>query len=97
MHPALKNSPSTFIGATKFILHFSCIIVRISSFVFIVVNVVRLYLVPHFTQKKLGFGPSFYRMKLNTTQNFWQKVSILHFGFWPRETKKKIKKSSPTP
>jgi hypothetical protein len=47
----------------------------------------------HFTQKKLGFGLSFCRMKLNTMQNFWQKVSILHFGFWPQEIKKKSKKT----
>jgi hypothetical protein len=31
-------------------------------------------------------------------QNFWQKVSILHFGFWPQEAKKKVKKQkSPHP
>jgi hypothetical protein len=36
-------------------------------------------------------------MELNTMQNFWQKVSILHFGFWPQEAKKKTKKLSPTP
>jgi len=27
-------------------------------------------------------------MELNTMQNFWQKVVILHFGFWPQEVKK---------
>jgi hypothetical protein len=34
-------------------------------------------------------------MELNTMQNFWQKVSILHFGFWPQEAKKKPKSSHP--
>jgi hypothetical protein len=43
----------------------------------------------------LGFVLSFYRMELNTMQNYWQKVSILHFGFWPQEIKK-AKKPSPT-
>jgi hypothetical protein len=32
-----------------------------------------VYLVSHFTQKILGFGTSFYRMELNTMQNFWPK------------------------
>jgi hypothetical protein len=37
-------------------------------------------LVPHFTQKILGFGPSFCKMKLNTMQKFWQKG--IHSPFW---------------
>jgi hypothetical protein len=49
-------------------------------------------LVSHFTQKILGFGPSFCRMELNTMQKFFgKKVSILHFGFWPQEIKKNQK------
>jgi hypothetical protein len=30
-------------------------------------------------------------MELKNMQNFWQKVSILYFGFWPQEAKKKPK------
>jgi hypothetical protein len=45
-------------------------------------------LVPHFTQKILGFGLSFCRVELNTMQNFWQKGTILYFGFWPQEAKR---------
>jgi uncharacterized Fe-S cluster-containing radical SAM superfamily protein len=57
-------------------------------------------LVPHFIQKILGFSPSFYRMKLNTMQKFWQKG--IHFSFWilaSRDKKKsqEAKKPSPTP
>jgi hypothetical protein len=40
-------------------------------------------LTSHFTQKNLGFDPSFCKIELNTMQNFWQKVSILYFEFWP--------------
>jgi len=43
-------------------------------------SLLRVCLVPHFTQKILGLGPSFYRMELNTMQNFWQKG--IHFPFW---------------
>jgi hypothetical protein len=37
-------------------------------------------LVPHFTQKILGFGSSFYIIELNTMQIFWQKN--IHSSFW---------------
>jgi hypothetical protein len=57
----------------------------------------RVCLVSYFTQKILGFGPSFCRMELNTMQIFWQKVSFLYFGFWPQETKKAKKLKSPHP
>jgi hypothetical protein len=40
----------------------------------------RVCLVPHFTQKILGFGLSFCRMELNTMQNFWQKGIHSPFG-----------------
>jgi hypothetical protein len=50
-------------------------------------------LVPHFIQKFLGFGPLFCKMELNTMQNFWKKVFILHFGFWSQEAKKKSQKA----
>jgi hypothetical protein len=36
-------------------------------------------------------------MELNTMQNFWQKVSILHFGFLPQEAKKAKKPKNPHP
>jgi hypothetical protein len=55
-------------------------------------------LVPHFTQKILGFGPSFYKMKLNTMQKFLAKrylFSILDFGL-KRPKKPKAKKLSLT-
>jgi len=39
-------------------------------------------LVSLFSQKNLGFGPSFCKMQLNTMQIFFgKKVVILHFGF----------------
>jgi hypothetical protein len=56
-------------------------------------------LVPHFTQKILGFGPSFCKIKLNTMQNFWQKG--IHSPFWilasrGKKKSQKAKKLSPT-
>ena len=36
-------------------------------------------LVPIFSQKILGFSSSFYKMKLNIMQNFWQKGSYSLF------------------
>jgi hypothetical protein len=58
---------------------------------------VRVCLVSRFTQKNLGFDPSFCRMKLNTIQNFWQKV--IHSPFWilASRGKKKAKKPSSIP
>jgi hypothetical protein len=56
----------------------------------------RVCLVSYFTKKNLGFGPSFYRMKLNTMQIFWQKS--IHSPFWilaSRGQKKKPKSSHP--
>jgi hypothetical protein len=48
-------------------------------------------LIPHFTQKNLGSGPSFYKMELNTMQNFWQKD--IYSPFWFLVTRsQKIKK-----
>jgi hypothetical protein len=51
----------------------------------------------YFTKKILGFGPLFYKMKLNTMQIFWQKG--IHSSFWilASRGKKKTKKPSPTP
>ena len=42
----------------------------------------RACLVPHLSQKFLGFGPPFCRMELNTIQNFakWLPFCILDFG-----------------
>jgi hypothetical protein len=57
----------------------------------------RVCLVLHFTQKILGFGPSFCRMKLNTMQKIWQKG--IHFLFWilASRGKKKAKKAKKKP
>ena len=55
-------------------------------------------LVPLLFQKKLGFGSSFCKMKLNTMQIFWQKSS--YFPFWilaSRGQKKKPKRASRGP
>jgi hypothetical protein len=60
----------------------------------------RVCLVLHFTQKILGFGPSFYRMELNTMQKILAKrylFSILDFGLKRQKKGKKQKKPSPTP
>jgi hypothetical protein len=48
-------------------------------------------LVPHFTQKILGVGPSFCRIELNTMQNFWQKG--IHSPFWILASSGQKKKS----
>jgi hypothetical protein len=49
-------------------------------------------LVTHFTQKILGFGPSFCKMELNIMQNFLAKrypFSILDFGLkWQKKKPK---------
>jgi hypothetical protein len=50
---------------------------------------------PYFTQKILGFGPSFYRMELNTMQNFWQKG--IHSPFWILSSRGQKKPKSPHP
>jgi hypothetical protein len=50
-------------------------------------------LVSHFTKKKLGFDPSFYRMELNTMQKIRYTFSVLDFGL--KRTKKKPKNSYP--
>jgi hypothetical protein len=34
---------------------------------------IRVRLVPRFTQKNLSFDLLFYRIELNTMQNYWQK------------------------
>jgi hypothetical protein len=52
-------------------------------------------LVPHFIQKNLGFAPSFYRMELNTMQNFWQKC--IHSPFWILASRKKSQKAKKNP
>jgi len=57
-------------------------------------NRLRGCLVPLLFQKNLNFGSSFCKMQLNTMQKFWQKMVILHFGFWPQEAKKKPKRVS---
>jgi hypothetical protein len=51
----------------------------------------RVCLVLHFTQKILGFGLLFYRMELNTMQNFWQKD--MHSPFWILASRGKKKRS----
>jgi hypothetical protein len=40
----------------------------------------RVCLVSHFTQKKLGFGLSFYRVEQNIIQTFWQEEIHKKFG-----------------
>jgi hypothetical protein len=60
------------------------------------IDMFRLCLVPHFTQKKLGFGLSFCRIELNVMQNFLAKMysfSILDFGL--KRPKKKPKSPHP--
>jgi hypothetical protein len=52
-----------------------------------------VYLVSHFTQKILGFDPSFCRIKLNTMQNFWQKG--IPSSFWILASKGKKKSLHP--
>jgi hypothetical protein len=52
-------------------------------------------LVPHFTQKILGFGLSFCRIELNTMQNFWQKG--IHSPFWILASREKKKSKSHHP
>jgi hypothetical protein len=42
----------------------------------------------------LGFDPSFLQNKTKHHANFFaKKVSMLHFGFWSQEAKKKKSKS----
>jgi hypothetical protein len=59
----------------------------------------RVCLVPHFTQKILGFGPSYCRMELNTMQKIWQKG--IYSSFWilvsRGQKSQKAKKHSLTP
>jgi hypothetical protein len=56
----------------------------------------RVCLVPHFTQKILGFGPSFCKMKLNITQIFWQKDIYSPFWILASRGQKKAKKTKKT-
>jgi len=51
-------------------------------------------LVPLFSQKILGFGPSFCKMKLNTMQNFWQKGDYSSFWILASRGKKNPKRVS---
>jgi hypothetical protein len=48
-------------------------------------------LVSHFTQKNLGFGPSFCKMELNIMQNFWQKGIYSPFWIFALRGQKKAK------
>jgi hypothetical protein len=56
-------------------------------------------LVSYFTQTNFGFWPIILQNGTKRHAKFFgKKVSILHFGFWPQEAKKKkAKKPSPIP
>jgi hypothetical protein len=54
----------------------------------------RVCLVSNFTNFFLSFGPLFYRMELNTMQNFWQKRIHSPFCILASRGKKKKPKSS---